>query len=81
MIIWDEGTAVILRRVADHLSLDLHGHKLSGRFGLTHTGGGRWLLVKATDEHARPGSDIVSESPQGVRSGRTWSEVAEAVAD
>ena len=81
VIIWDEGTAVIVRRTPDHLSLDLHGRKLNGRFGLTHTGGGRWLLVKATDAHARPGSDIVSESPQSVRSGRTWSEVADAVAD
>lgn len=81
VIIWDEGTAVIVRRAPDHLSLDLHGRKLNGRFGLTHTGGRRWLLVKATDAHARPGSDIVSESPQSVRSGRTWSEVAEAVAD
>ena len=81
VIIWDEGTAVIVRRAPDHLSLDLHGRKLNGRFGLTHTGGSRWLLVKATDAHARPGSDIVSESPQSVRSGRTWSEVADAVAD
>jgi bifunctional non-homologous end joining protein LigD len=81
VIIWDEGTAVIVRRSPDHLSLELHGRKLNGRFGLTHTGGRRWLLVKATDAHARPGSDIVSESPQSVRSGRTWSDVAEAVAD
>ena len=81
VIIWDEGTALIVRRSPDHLSLDLHGRKLNGRFGLTHTGGRRWLLVKATDAHARPGSDIVSESPQSVRSGRTWSELAEAVSD
>lgn len=79
VIIWDEGTAVIVRRAPDHLSLDLHGRKLHGRFGLTHTGGRRWLLVKASDAQARPGSDVVSESPQSVRSGRTWSEVAEAV--
>jgi DNA ligase D-like protein (predicted 3'-phosphoesterase) len=81
VIIWDEGVAEILQDTPAHLSLELHGRKLNGRFGLTHTDGRRWLLVKATDEHARPGSDIVSESPQSVRSGRTWSEVAEAVAD
>ena len=81
VIIWDEGTVEILRDTPDHLSLELHGRKLTGRFGLTHTGGRRWLLVKAADEHARPGSDIVAESPQSVRSGRTWRELAEAGSD
>src|SRR5436190_18634585 len=57
VIIWDEGTAEILRDERDHLSLELHGQKLSGRFGLTRTGESRWILVKATDEHSRPGSD------------------------
>jgi DNA ligase D-like protein (predicted 3'-phosphoesterase) len=77
VIIWDEGVAEILADAQDHLSLNLDGHKLNGRFRLTHTGGRRWLLVKATDEHARPGSDIVSQRPESVRSGRTWSELAE----
>jgi hypothetical protein len=43
---------------------------------LVRTGDGTWLLVKAADEHARPGSDVVSEHPASVRSGRTWQEVA-----
>jgi DNA ligase D-like protein (predicted 3'-phosphoesterase) len=75
VIIWDEGTVDVLRDEPDHLSFALHGHKLAGRFGLTKTGDRRWLLVKASDEHARPGSDIVAESPASVRSGRTWEEL------
>jgi DNA ligase D-like protein (predicted 3'-phosphoesterase) len=78
VIIWDEGTVDILRDEPDHLSFALHGHKLNGRFGLTRTGERRWILVKAVDEHARPGSDIVAEQPASVRSGQTWREVAGA---
>ena len=33
-------------------------------------------LVKARDEDARAGSDIVAESPASVRSGKTWRELA-----
>lgn len=77
VIIWDEGTAEILRDEPDHLSFALHGQKLTGRFGLTKTGQRRWLLVKASDDHARPGSDIVAERPSSVRSGRTWNELAD----
>jgi DNA ligase D-like protein (predicted 3'-phosphoesterase) len=76
VIIWDEGTARVLRDEPGHLSFELHGQKLAGRFGLTETGERRWLLVKANDEHARPGSDVVAERPASVRSGRTWQEVS-----
>jgi DNA ligase D-like protein (predicted 3'-phosphoesterase) len=76
VIIWDEGTARVLRDEPGHVSFELYGHKLAGRFGLTKTGERRWLLVKANDEHARPGSDIVAESPASVRSGRTWQELS-----
>src|SRR4051794_30215660 len=69
VVIWDEGTAEILRDEPDHLSFELHGQKLTGRFGLTRTGERRWLLVKARDDNARPGSDIVAEHPASVRSG------------
>jgi DNA ligase D-like protein (predicted 3'-phosphoesterase) len=77
VIIWDEGPADIVTESDDHLSLVLRGHKLRGRFGLTRTGERRWILVKATDQHARPGSDIVEEQPASVRSGLTWEELAE----
>jgi DNA ligase D-like protein (predicted 3'-phosphoesterase) len=78
VIIWDEGSAEIVRDDPDHVSFALAGHKLAGRFGLTRTGERRWILVKARDEHARPGSDIVAEAPASVRSGRTWQQVAGA---
>jgi len=78
VIIWDEGSAEILREDPDHLTFALHGHKLTGRFGLARTGERRWILVKAADESARPGSDIVAEQPASVRSGRTWEQVAGA---
>ncbi len=76
VIIWDEGTVDVLRDEPDHLSFVLDGHKLQGRFGLTRTGGTQWILVKAADGEARRGSDIATESPTSVRSGRTWQEVA-----
>jgi len=76
VVIWDEGTVDVLRDEPAHLSFAVHGRKLAGRFGLTRTGERSWLLVKAADEHARPGSDVVSELPASVRSGRTWQEVA-----
>ncbi|HKE78172.1 MAG TPA: DNA polymerase ligase N-terminal domain-containing protein [Solirubrobacteraceae bacterium] len=78
VIIWDEGTVEITREEPDHLSFVLAGQKLAGRFGLTRTERG-WILVKAADEHARPGSDVVAEQPASVRSGRTWQEVAAGV--
>jgi DNA ligase D-like protein (predicted 3'-phosphoesterase) len=76
VIIWDEGGAEVLRDEPGHLSFALHGHKLSGRFALTRTGERRWVLVKARDEQARPGSDVVAEAPASVRSGKTWQELA-----
>jgi hypothetical protein len=76
VIIWDEGDVDILRNEADHLSFRLRGRKLAGRFGLTRTDGRRWLLVKANDDSARRGSDVVAEQPTSVRSGKTWQELA-----
>jgi DNA ligase D-like protein (predicted 3'-phosphoesterase) len=76
VIIWDEGVVEILRDERDHLSFVLHGEKLDGRFGLTKTDERRWILVKASDDYARPGSDIVADDPASVRSGKTWQEIA-----
>jgi DNA ligase D-like protein (predicted 3'-phosphoesterase) len=76
VIVWDEGSFVLLRDDHDHLSFALRGEKLRGRFGLTRTGENSWILVKAADEHGRPGSDVVAERPASVRSGKTWQEVA-----
>ena len=52
------------------------GQKVTGGFGLTKTGERRRILVKASDEHARPGTDIVAALPASVRSGTTWEELA-----
>jgi DNA ligase D-like protein (predicted 3'-phosphoesterase) len=76
VIIWDEGTAEVLRDEPGHISFILHGRKLAGGFALTRTGPRRWILVKVRDEAARPGSDIVAERPASIRTGRTWQELA-----
>jgi hypothetical protein len=76
VIVWDEGTAEIVRDEPRHLSFVLNGRKLSGGFGLTQTGVKRWILVKVRDGDARPGSDVVAEQPASVRSGKTWQQVA-----
>jgi bifunctional non-homologous end joining protein LigD len=65
----------MVRDEPGHLSFVLHGRKLTGGFALTQTGDSRWILVKVRDEDARPGSDIVAERPESVRSGRTWQEL------
>ena len=75
VIIWDEGTAEIVRNEPGHVSFVLRGRKLSGGFALTRTGQRRWVLVKVRDDAARPGSDIVTEQPASVRSGRTWQQL------
>jgi DNA ligase D-like protein (predicted 3'-phosphoesterase) len=75
VIIWDEGYADIIRDEPGHIRFVLHGRKLSGGFALTRTGGTNWILVKARDEDARPGSDIAAERPASVRSGQTWQEL------
>jgi len=76
VIVWDEGTAEVTRDEPGHLSAILHGSKLTGGFALTRTGKNRWILVKTRDSHARPGSDIVTEQPASVRTGRSWEDLA-----
>jgi DNA ligase D-like protein (predicted 3'-phosphoesterase) len=78
VIIWDEGSVDFGRVEPDHLSFVLAGQKLAGGFALTKTGDRRWILVKARDDHAQSGSDVVADQPTSVRSGRTWQEVAAA---
>jgi bifunctional non-homologous end joining protein LigD len=76
VIIWDEGTLTVLTDAPEHIVFELDGSKLHGRFALTRTGPDRWILVKAIDEHAQPGSDVVAEQPASVRSGKTWQQLA-----
>jgi DNA ligase D-like protein (predicted 3'-phosphoesterase) len=71
VIVWDEGAFELVREREGHLVVALEGHKLHGGFALTHTGAKNWILVKMDDAAARRGSDIVSERPGSVRTGRT----------
>jgi len=81
VIVWDRGSYEQGGRVAWPDALDrghavfvLHGEKLRGGFALQRTSGGekpQWLLIKRRDEDARPGSDVVAEHPESVKSGLT----------
>jgi DNA ligase D-like protein (predicted 3'-phosphoesterase) len=81
VIVWDRGTYEQGGRVPwpealerGHAVFVLHGEKLSGGFALQRTRGGdkpQWLLIKRRDDAARPGSDVVTEQPASVLSGRT----------
>jgi DNA ligase D-like protein (predicted 3'-phosphoesterase) len=85
VIIWDRGVYEQGGRVAwpeaierGHAVFVLHGEKLEGGFALQRTRPGekpQWLLIKRNDDAARPGSDVVTESPASVESGRTLAEV------
>jgi DNA ligase D-like protein (predicted 3'-phosphoesterase) len=86
VIVWDRGTYEQGGRVPwpealerGHAVFVLHGEKLSGGFALQRTREGekpQWLLVKRRDEEARPGSDVVAESPRSVLSGRTLAQLS-----
>jgi DNA ligase D-like protein (predicted 3'-phosphoesterase) len=88
VIIWDRGTYEQGGRVPwpeaverGHAVFVLHGEKLEGGFALQRTRPGekpQWLLIKRKDDAARPGSDVVAESPQSVASGKT---LADLIAD
>jgi DNA ligase D-like protein (predicted 3'-phosphoesterase) len=85
VIVWDRGTYEQGGRVAwpqaierGHAVFVLHGEKLEGGFALQRTRPGekpQWLLIKRRDEDARPGSDVVAESPRSVLSGSTLEEL------
>jgi len=85
VIVWDRGSYEQGGRVPwpealerGHAVFVLHGEKLRGGFALQRTRPGekpQWLLIKRRDEQARPGSDIVSEGPRSVLSGRELDEL------
>jgi DNA ligase D-like protein (predicted 3'-phosphoesterase) len=85
VIIWDRGTYEQGGRVAWPEALDrghavfvLHGEKLRGGFAFQRTRPGakaQWLLIKRRDDDAQPGSDIVTERPESVASGRTLEDL------
>jgi DNA ligase D-like protein (predicted 3'-phosphoesterase) len=85
VIIWDRGSYEQGGRVGwpealerGHVVFVLHGEKLRGGFALQRTRPGakpQWLLIKRRDDEARPGSEIVTERPESVVSGRTLAEL------
>ena len=85
VIVWDRGLYEQGGRVPwpqalqrGHAVFVLRGEKLRGGFALQRTRGGekpQWLLIKRRDEFARPGSDIIAECPESVRSGLTLEEL------
>jgi DNA ligase D-like protein (predicted 3'-phosphoesterase) len=85
VIVWDRGTYEQGGRVAwpealtrGHAVFVLHGEKLTGGFALQRTRGAdkpQWLLIKRRDAAARPQSDIVTELPASVITGRTLDEL------
>ncbi len=66
---------------AGHATIWLEGEKLRGGFALIRTkrGGKRpqWLFFKMKDEQALPGSEILVEQPNSVKTGRSLKEVEE----
>jgi len=88
VIVWDRGTwtpeydaHAMMKK--GHLSFTLQGEKLHGRFHLVRTRRPEdkrehWLFFKGKDETANDETDIVSERPESVLSGRTVEEVAAA---
>jgi DNA ligase D-like protein (predicted 3'-phosphoesterase) len=87
VIIWDRGKYEQGGRVPwpeaierGHAVFVLHGEKLAGGFALQRTRPGekpQWLLIKRKDDAARPGFDVVAESPASVVSGKTLGEIVE----
>jgi DNA ligase D-like protein (predicted 3'-phosphoesterase) len=85
VIVWDRGAYEQGGRVPwpealerGHAVFVLHGEKLRGGFALQRTRPGakpQWLLIKRKDDGARPGSDVVAESPRSVLSDRTLDEI------
>jgi DNA ligase D-like protein (predicted 3'-phosphoesterase) len=92
VIVWDRGHYVNRSHDADgrpvaaaaaiergHISFDLHGRKLRGRYSLTRMrrrGKGQWLLVKADDEFADRRRNPVASQPESVKSGKRIGELA-----
>jgi len=90
VIVWDRGTfqntkgedASFSKNLEEgHATILLGGEKLYGKFALIRTkrGGKRlqWLFFKMKDEYSEPGSDVLSDKPNSVKTGRSLAEVAE----
>src|SRR5690242_17736158 len=90
VLLWDRGTwepegDPAKQYEKGHLRFQLHGGKLRGGWSLVRTGrrtepSKEWLLIKHSDEEARPGSDdaVVGENPLSIASGRPIDAIATA---
>ena len=90
VMLWDRGTyasadgggEASLRRgyEAGRLDVVLDGERLCGGWALVRTRGRggkpQWLLIKRTDAHAAPGSDVVAGVTTSVATGRSMEEIA-----
>ena len=89
VIVWDRGTYTCVDRVAPaeglrrgKLDLELHGHKLQGRWALVRIKGGNgkdWLLIKKSEGGAPPRAELVTSLPRSVLSGLTVEELQQGV--
>jgi DNA ligase D-like protein (predicted 3'-phosphoesterase) len=93
VIVWDAGPYTNLKTDDDgepvpleeqleagHVTVWLHGEKLTGGYALTRLERGddeRWLLVKMDDEEADARRNPTSTEPESVLTGRTVEEVEE----
>jgi bifunctional non-homologous end joining protein LigD len=80
-LLWDQGTYETVppgqahaQRKNGHLTVQLHGEKLKGRWHLIrtkpHGKKAQWLCFKAMDGEANPDYDVTAEHPESVKSGR-----------
>ncbi|WP_274423977.1 DNA ligase D [Chelativorans sp. YIM 93263] len=89
VIVWDRGTWAAIEAPEKgyqkgHLTFELHGEKLSGRWHLVRMAKKprekreNWLLIKGEDNAARDedAPDILKERPESVKTGRAVEEVA-----
>ena len=53
--IWDKGEFELSKQSPERLEITLRGERLSGGYGLIHTGGRNWLLLKRRVESNLPG--------------------------
>ncbi|MDC0710337.1 DNA ligase D [Stigmatella sp. ncwal1] len=81
-LLWDRGTYETVppgeapaQRKKGHLTVQLHGEKLKGRWHLIRTKPqgkkAQWLCFKAMDGEADADYDVTAERPESVKSGRS----------
>lgn len=92
VLVWDTGPYRLAGEAArigveaalgeGKLDIELSGERLRGRFALIRLRGRarQWLLVKARDAFARPGSEVTEEFERSVLSGRTLEDLEREVA-